>query len=170
MTVRPFLMWPDKRLRQSVPDIPGVTDDTRAIWNDMIDTMYAMPGVGLAAPQIGVMQALAVVDCSDGRDQPLRLANPRLTWVSDEMQEQTEGSPNVPNQWAKLRRPAKVRVRFLEETGEDVEQAFEGLWATSVQHQMDHLAGKLYFDRLGKVKRQMIIARHLKAMRKEDGR
>ena len=166
MTIRPFLMWPDKRLRQAVARINGVTDDVHTIWADMIDTMYAMPGVGLAAPQIGVMQALAVVDCSEGRNQPVQMANPELVWASDQLQEHTEGSPNLPNQWAKVTRPSKVRVRYVDETGASVEKEFDGLWATSVQHQIDHLGGQMFFDRLGGVKRRLMLNKHQKAMRK----
>lgn len=168
MTVRPFLMWPDPRLKQAVPRVAEVTDDVRQIWVDMIDTMNAMPGVGLGAPQIGVMQALAVVDCTDTQSQPLRLANPEVVAASEDLNEHTEGSPNIPNQWAKVKRPAVVTVRFMDEAGETVEREFDGLWATSVQHQIDHLAGKMYVDHLSPVKRRMILNRHAKLMRKES--
>lgn len=167
MTVRPFLDWPDRRLRTPVPFGVRVDDATRAIWADMIDTMYAMPGVGLAAPQIGVMQALAVVDCSDDRDSPVRMADPTIIWASDEMAVQTEGSPNLPGQWAKVSRPSAIRVRFVDHAGEVVEQDYRDLWATSVQHQVDHLAGRMFFDRLSATKRRMIIAKHEKKRRRE---
>ncbi len=123
----------------------------------MIDTMEAMPGVGLAGNQIGVMQALAVVDGSPERGQAVRMANPELIAVSDDLRSHEEASPNLPGVSAKLKRPRVVTVRYLGEHGKIVEREFEGLWSTSVQHQIDHLAGKMFFDRLSKVKRDMLL-------------
>lgn len=163
MSVRPILSWPDKRLRTAAADVPEVTDATRAIWDDMIDTMEAMPGLGLAAVQIGVMQRLAVVDCSDTRGQAVRLANPRVVVASDDLFEWDEGSPCLPGVSARIARPRQVTVRFLDETGTERERTFEDLWATSVQHQIDHLAGRMYFDRLSAVKRRMILKKAEKA-------
>ena len=166
MTVRPFVMWPHKCLRSVAAPQDHINSQIRAIWDDMIDTMYAMPGVGLAAPQIGILKALAVVDCSEQRNAPVRLANPELVWASDELAEQKEGSPNVPEQWAVVRRPKTVAVRYLDDTGAEVERIFEGLWAASAQHQIDHLCGKMFFDRLSSTKRRMILAKHEKMLRK----
>ncbi len=163
MSVRPILSWPDKRLRTAAADVPEVTDATRAIWDDMIDTMEAMPGLGLAAVQIGVMQRLAVVDCSDTRGQAVRLANPRVVAASDDLFAWDEGSPCLPGVSARIARPRQVTVRFLDETGRERERTFEDLWATSVQHQIDHLAGRMYFDRLSAVKRRMILKKAEKA-------
>lgn len=163
MTVRPILQWPDKRLRASAADVPDVTDEIRAIWNDMTDTMEAMPGLGLAAVQIGVMRRLAVVDCSDTRGQVVRLANPRVVAASDDLFEWDEGSPCLPGVSARVARPRQVTVRFLDETGAERDQTFEDLWATSVQHQIDHLAGRMYFDRLSPVKRRMVLKKAEKA-------
>ncbi len=157
MTVRPILQWPDKRLRTPAADVAAVTDETRAIWDDMIDTMDAMPGVGLAAVQIGVMQRLAVVDASDGRGQAIRLANPRVIAAADTLRPHDEASPCLPGVSARIERPAPVTVRFLNAEGEEEEREFDGLWATSVQHQIDHLAGRMYFDRLSGMKRQMLL-------------
>ncbi|MWD26944.1 peptide deformylase [Aquicoccus sp. SCR17] len=157
MSVRSCLPWPDRRLRMPAADVEAVTDEIRATWADMIDTMEAMPGVGLAAPQIGVGLRLAVVDASSERGQAIRMANPEILHASVELREHEEASPNLPGVSAKIRRPRAVTVRFLNEAGEVEERDLVGLWATSVQHQVDHLAGRMYFDRLSKTKRDMLI-------------
>ncbi|MEC7792661.1 MAG: peptide deformylase [Pseudomonadota bacterium] len=157
MTVRPVLHWPDKRLRTPAADVAEITDAVRATWDDMIDVMEAMPGVGLAAVQIGVMQRLAVVDASDTRGKAVRMANPEVLHASVQPREHEEASPCLPGVSAKITRPRAVTVRFLNAAGEIEERDFVGLWSTSVQHQIDHLAGKMYFDRLSKVKRDMLL-------------
>lgn len=157
MAVQPFLRWPDKRLRTAVPDIDKVTDETRAIWGDMADTMYAMPGVGLAAPQIGVMQRLAVVDCSDSQGQLVRMANPVIIERSHDDFEWEEASPNLPGLSAAIKRPRMVVVTYLDHHGFRVRKEFSELWSTSVQHQIDHLDGKMFFDRLGRISRDRLL-------------
>ncbi|WP_170419034.1 peptide deformylase [Ruegeria atlantica] len=157
MTVRTCLPWPDKRLRTKVEDVAEITDEIRAIWDDMIDTMEAMPGVGLAAPQIGVMLRLAVVDGSTERGKAVRLANPEILHSSIELREHDEASPNLPGVSATVKRPRAVTVKFLNEQGMVDRRDFVGIEATSVQHQIDHLNGKMYFDRLSKVKRDMLL-------------
>ncbi|MAY89327.1 MAG: peptide deformylase [Pseudooceanicola sp.] len=159
MTVRRCLPWPDRRLRTKAEDVPEITDEIRAIWDDMIDTMEAMPGVGLAAVQIGVMLRLAVVDASAERGRAIRLANPEVLHASVEFRDHEEASPNLPGVSAKISRPRAVTVRYMDDTGAVVERDFVGLEATSVQHQIDHLAGRMYFDRLSKVKRDMLLRR-----------
>ena len=159
MTVRPCLPWPDKRLRTPAAPVEAITDEIRAIWEDMIDTMEAMPGVGLAAPQIGVMLRLAVVDASNQRGKAIRLANPEILHASIEPREHEEASPNLPGVSAKITRPRAVTVRYLDAQGDVTERDFVGLEATSVQHQIDHLNGRMYFDRLSKVKRDMLLRR-----------
>lgn len=159
MTVQPFLRWPDARLRTPAEEVPEITDSVKQIWDDMIDTMDAMPGVGLAAPQIGVMLQLAVVDASDKRDKRIRMANPTILDASSIMNEHEEASPNLPGVYAKVKRPRGVAVRFMDETGMYVRRDFVGLEATSVQHQIDHLNGKMYFDRVSKVKRDILLRR-----------
>ncbi len=157
MTVRTCLPWPDKRLRTKAEDVSEITDEIRAIWDDMIDTMEAMPGVGLAAPQIGVMLRLAVVDGSAERGRVVRLANPEILHSSIELREHDEASPNLPGVSAKVKRPRAVTVKFLNEQGIIDRRDFVGIEATSVQHQIDHLNGRMYFDRLSKVKRDMLL-------------
>lgn len=157
MTIRPFVLWPDPRLRTPCAEVDAVDDQVRAIWDDMVDTMEAMPGVGLAACQIGVMRRLAVVDASLARGQAVRMANPEVLHASVEPRSHEEASPNLPGVSAMVERPRAVTVRFLNEAGAVEERDFVGLWATSVQHQIDHLAGRMYFDRLSRVKRQMLL-------------
>jgi len=129
------------------------------IWDDMVDTMEAMPGVGLAAPQIGIGLRLAVVDASDKRGQVVRMANPEVLHASVQLRKYEEASPNLPHVSALVERPRAVTVRFLNEDGQVEDRDFVGLWATSVQHQIDHLAGKLYIDRLSPLRRKMMVAR-----------
>ncbi|WP_425080176.1 peptide deformylase [Ruegeria denitrificans] len=157
MTVRTCLPWPDKRLRTKADEVTEITDDIRRIWQDMIDTMEAMPGVGLAAPQIGVMLRLAVVDGSAERGKAVRLANPEILHSSIELREHEEASPNLPGVSAAVKRPRAVTVKFLNEQGMVDRRDFVGIEATSVQHQIDHLNGRMYFDRLSKVKRDMLL-------------
>lgn len=163
MTARPCLPWPDTRLQTPAAPVPEITDEIRAIWHDMVDTMEAMPGVGLAAPQIGVMLRLAVVDASDTRGRVVRLANPEILETSPETRAHTEASPNLPGVSATLKRPARVVVRYLNEAGIIDRRTFEGLWATSVQHQIDHLNGRMYFDNLSPLKRKMLLKKAQKA-------
>jgi len=156
---RPFLPWPHPMLTSPAAPVAAITDEVRGIWDDMIAAMEAMPGVGLAAPQIGVPLQLAVVDASTERGWVVRLANPELLWASPEMRPHEEASPNLPGVSATLSRPRAVTVRFLNDEGVWDRRSFEGLWATSVQHQIDHLQGRMYFDRLSRLKRDRLIKR-----------
>lgn len=157
MPHRPFVAFPAKVLRMPAIEVDAITDDIRAIWDEMIDAMDAMPGVGLAAPQLGIALRLAVVDASDKRGQAVRMANPTILHASQELRLHEEASPNLPGVAAPLERPRAVTVRFMNEAGMYDRQDFVGLWATSVQHQIDHLNGKMYFDRLSRPKRDMLI-------------
>jgi peptide deformylase len=159
VTARRCLPWPHAVLRKPAADVPEITDEVRAHWADMIDTMEAMPGYGLAAVQIGVPMRLAVVDCSESRGQAVRMANPEVLHASGQFREHLEASPNLPGVSAVVRRPRAVTVRFLNAEGVMEDRDFVGLWATSVQHQIDHLAGKMYFDHLSPLKRKMLIAK-----------
>lgn len=165
MTIRPFLIWPDRHLRTPAVAVAAVDDRIREIWRDMLDSMYAMPGsgVGLGAPQIGILERLAVVDCSDTQSEPIRMANPEVLHASSKLNIHEEGSPNVPGLFAKVSRPRAVTVRYMDEAGETVEKDFVQLWATSVQHQIDHLDGRMFFDHLSPLKRKMLLAKHAKS-------
>lgn len=164
MTVRTCLAWPDKRLRTAAEPVDTLTDEDRQTWDDLVDTMEAMPGVGMGANQIGVLRRLIVVDASNERGQVVKMANPEVLHKSIELREHEEASPNLPGVSAVIKRPRAVTVRFMDENGEMAEKDFVGLWATSVQHQIDHINGTMYFDHLSRTKREMLIkkARKLK--------
>lgn len=162
MTVRPFLPYRDRRLHMPAEPVAAITETVRMIWDDMIDTMERMPGVGLAAPQIGIMLRLAVVDASTRRGEAVRMANPEILHESVQLRSHEEASPNLPGVSAMIERPRAVTVRFLKDAGEIEERDFVGLWATSVQHQIDHLDGRLYVDRLSPLRRKMLVARSAK--------
>ena len=157
MSVRKCIPWPDKRLRTAAAEVAEITDDVRAVWQDLIDTMEAMPGVGMGANQIGVMQRLAIVDASQERGKVVRMANPVILHSSVELREHDEASPNLPGVSAIIKRPRAVTVKFLNDKGIMDRREFVGLWATSVQHQIDHLNGKMYFDHLSRMKHEMLI-------------
>jgi len=163
--MRLCVRWPHPVLRTVAADVPEITAEVRALWAEMTEVMDAMPGYGLAAVQIGVPLRLAVVDCSDARGQAVRMANPEVLHASGQLREHQEASPNLPGVSAVIWRPRAVTVRFLNDRGLIEERDFVGLWATSVQHQIDHLAGKMYFDHLSPLKRKMLIAKAEKLRR-----
>lgn len=165
MTIRPFLPYSDRRLHIPAEPVQAITETVRMIWDDMIDTMEAMPGVGLAAPQIGIMLRLAVVDASSRRGEAVRMANPEVLHESVQLRAHEEASPNLPGVSARIERPRAVTVRFLNDQGEVEDRDFVGLWATSVQHQIDHLNGRLYVDHLSPLRRKMLVARSAKLRR-----
>lgn len=159
MTQRVCLPYPHPVLKSVAQDVGAITDDIRTIWADMVETMDAMPGYGLAAVQIGISLRLAVVDCSETRGQAILMANPMILHSSGQFREHEEASPNLPGVSAIVRRPRAVTVRYINAQGDPEDREFVNLWATSVQHQIDHLAGKMYFDHLSDLKRRMLVAR-----------
>lgn len=167
MAARLCLPYPNVCLKTPAATVEAITDAHRAIWADMVDTMDAMPGYGLAAVQIGVPLRLAVVDCSDARGQAVLMANPEVLHASGQFREHEEASPNLVGVSAVIRRPRAVTVRFMNAAGLIEERDFVNLWATSVQHQIDHLAGKMYFDHLSPLKRKMLLARADKLRKKQ---
>ncbi len=162
MTVRVCIAHPDKRLRIAAEPVAAISETVRMIWDDMVETMDAMPGYGLAAPQIGIMLRLAVVDCSEKRGQAVRMANPEILHASVQIRKHEEASPNLRGVSAVIARPRAVTVRFTNETGAVEERDFVHLWATSVQHQIDHLNGKMFIDHLSPVRRKMLVAKSQK--------
>lgn len=170
MAVRAFIPFDDRRLHSPAAPVETITETVRMIWDDMIDTMEAMPGVGLAAPQIGIMLRLAVVDASDKRGQAVRMANPEVLHASIQLRSHDEASPNLPGVWAPIKRPRAVTVRFLNDQGQIEDRDFVGLWATSVQHQIDHLNGKTYLDHLSPLRRKMLIQKSKKGSALQGGR
>lgn len=163
---KPFLMYPDRRLKTVCAEVETIDDRILGIWDDMLNAMYLMPGVGLAAPQIGQTLRLAVVDCSSTHNRPVRMANPIVLHASGKLREHEEASPNLPGLSAIISRPRAVTVQYMDENGDTIEKDFVNLWATSVQHQIDHLNGKIFIDRLKPVKRKMLLAKHLKNMKR----
>jgi peptide deformylase len=155
-------MHPDPRLKKPCAPVAAVTDEVRVLGGDMLATMYAAPGIGLAAPQVGVLSRVIVMDCVKDPEvapRPMVLLNPEVIWSSEEMNTYDEGCLSIPDQYADVTRPKIVTVRWLGLDGESHEETFDGLWATCVQHEIDHLNGKLFIDYLGPLKRQMITRR-----------
>ena len=171
MTTRRILIHPDPHLRKVCPPVREVDDTLRTLAEDMLETMYDAPGVGLAAPQIGKMKRLFVMDCTrDENDrQPTVCINPEITWISDETVTAEEGCLSIPDIYEEVTRPAAVRLAFLDLDGKAQERELDGLWATCAQHELDHLDGKLFIDYLSGIKRTM-ITRKMKKLKKEQAR
>ncbi len=168
MTIRPILLHPDPRLKKVAKPVTTVSAELRALADDMLQTMYDAPGIGLAAPQVGVLKRLFVMDCikeEGATPQPTVLLNPEVTWVSDELNTYEEGCLSVPEQYADVERPAQARVRWMDLDGKTQEEQIDGIWATCVQHEIDHLNGKLFIDYLKPLKRQMITRKMVKLKR-----
>jgi peptide deformylase len=174
MTIRPILILPDPRLKLVSAPIAAVTDEVRALASIMLDTMYDAPGIGLAAIQIGEPTRLMVIDVSrkDEERKPLALINPEIVWSSPEHSIYEEGCLSIPEYYEEVERPAVVTVRFLDAQGAECEMTAEGVLATCLQHEIDHLDGVLFIDHISKLKRDRVIRKFKKdAKRKaeEDG-
>ncbi|MAQ84612.1 MAG: peptide deformylase [Maritimibacter sp.] len=172
MTIRSILIHPDPRLKKVVPPLAEITPDIRVLADDMLQTMYDAPGIGLAAPQVGEMVRMMTMDCvkEEGEEpRPLVLINPEITWSSEETSVYEEGCLSIPEQYADVERPAEVKVSWLDVDGAAQEEHFTGLWATCVQHEIDHLDGKLFIDYLKPLKRQM-ITRKMQKLKRERAR
>ncbi len=170
--IRPILIHPDPRLKKTCAPVPEVDRAVRALMADLLQTMYEAPGIGLAAPQVGVLSRVIVIDCASGEDeQPdsVCLANPEITWSSEETREHEEGCLSIPDIYAMITRPEAVRVRYLDRDGREVERDFHGVQATCVQHEIDHLDGKLFIDYLSPTRRQMITGK-MKKLKRERTR
>jgi peptide deformylase len=168
MTLRPILIHPDPRLKTVADPVPAITDEIRRLADDMLETMYDAPGIGLAAPQIGQMSRLLVMDAAKEDEEtarPMVLVNPAVTWSSEARSVYEEGCLSIPEQFAEVERPAEVEVRWLGLDGETHTERFDGLWATCVQHEIDHLDGRLFIDYLKPMKRQMITRKMVKLKR-----
>jgi peptide deformylase len=139
----------------------GVTDDLRALMDDMLETMYAAPGIGLAAIQVGVPQRIIVMDLArdDEAPQPRYFVNPEILWRSEEIAASEEGCLSVPEIFDEVERPAQVKIRYLDYQGEEIEEDAEGLFAVCIQHEMDHLEGVLFIDHLSRLKRERAVKR-----------
>ena len=168
--IRSILIHPDPRLKKRCDPVTEFTGDLAALARDMLETMYDAPGIGLAAPQVGVNRRMIVMDCiKDGAPEPMVLVNPEVVWGSEDQTSYEEGCLSIPDQYAEVKRPASVTVRWVDLDGQPQERTFEGLWSTCVQHEIDHLDGKLFIDYLGPLKRQM-ITRKMEKLKREMAR
>ena len=165
MALLPILVAPDPVLKTKATPVATVDDSLRQLMDDMLETMYDAPGIGLAAPQIGVSKRVIVMDIAqeDEPKAPLCMVNPELVWVSDEDATYEEGCLSVPEHYADVVRPAEIRVRYLDRDGKQQELKTGGLLATVIQHEMDHLDGILFIDHLSSLKRNMILRKLLKS-------
>ncbi len=202
------MLIPDPRLRQVASPVSAIDDRIRALVDDMFETMYDAPGIGLAAPQIGVMERVVVVDCArreaedenpdddgggaaraedpgqdgsgpviDGQEEPepepdpdpIAMINPEITWFSDELSVYEEGCLSIPDYYEDVERPALCTVRYMDMEGRMVERRLSGLLSTCVQHEVDHLDGRLFIDYLSRLKRERITKKFQKAARRAAG-
>ena len=165
---RTILLHPDPRLKKMAEPVADIDDALRTLADDMLETMYDAPGIGLAAPQIGISQRLIVLDCvkqTDEPPRPIKMFNPEIVSASDALNVYEEGCLSLPEQYADVTRPAEVEVRWMDQDGAARQEVFTGLWATCVQHEIDHLNGKLFIDHLKPLKRQMITRKMVKMKR-----
>ena len=171
MAVRDILMIPDKRLRLKSEPVKAVDKSLRALVDDMFESMYAAPGIGLAAIQIGVPQRVVTMDLAkkDDPKNPQVFINPEVTWKSDELATYEEGCLSIPEYYEEVARPIAVKVKYLDLDGKVQEIAAEGLLATCLQHETDHTNGVLFIDYISKLKRDMVMKRFKKAAKKTDG-
>ena len=168
MTLRPIITLPDeKTLRQVSKPVASVDADTRKLWDDMLETMYDAPGIGLAAIQIGVPQRLLVIDLAkEGEEpKPLFVANPEIVWSSDAKSDYEEGCLSIPDYYEMVTRPAEIRMRYLDRQGEAKEILASGLLSTCLQHEIDHLNGVLFLDHISRLKRERVIKKFAKAQK-----
>jgi peptide deformylase len=175
MALLPIIEVPDALLRAPSTPIERVDDELRGLVADMFDTMYAAPGIGLAAVQVAIPRRLMVIDLQDPEEEggepvrkPYAFINPEIVWSSDERRTYNEGCLSIPDQYAEIERPARVRARWLDEHGQQNEAEVDGLLATCVQHEVDHLNGILFIDYLSRLKRDIVL-RKLAKLRKEQG-
>ena len=168
MTKYEIVLHPDKKLKKKCLPVSEVTAEIRSIGSRMLETMYDAPGIGLAAPQVGILKRIFVMDCSE-KDQiskPYICINPEITWVSDHKSNYEEGCLSIPDFYGEIMRPSEIKMNCLNENGEFLEYHFEGLKATCAQHEIDHLNGVLFIDYLGRVKRQIITTK-MKKIKKQ---
>lgn len=170
MALLPILTAPDPRLKKKSLPVAAVDAGVRQLMDDMLETMYAAPGIGLAAPQVGALKRVIVLDIDreETKTGPLFMANPEIVEASDEDVTYEEGCLSVPDHYSDVARPAAVRVRYLDRDGKKQELACEGLLATCVQHEIDHLDGILFIDHISSLKRNMILRKLLKARKEKE--
>ena len=168
MAILPILRFPDPRLRRPCTPVTQLDERLRQLAADMLDTMYAAPGRGLAGPQVGVMQRIFVMDANrdpEAERKPMVLLNPEIIWESEEQNVYEEGCLSIPEQYAEVTRPSQVKVSWLGLDGKQHQEEFDGLWATCAQHEIDHLDGVLFIDHISAMRRQMITRKMVKLKR-----
>ncbi|HTQ14651.1 MAG TPA: peptide deformylase [Rhizomicrobium sp.] len=170
MAILPIITAPDPRLKRISEPVDKVDAEVRRLMDDMLETMYAAPGIGLAAPQVGALKRVIVLDIAreDEEPQPLKMANPEIIWVSEEDATYNEGCLSLPEHYADVSRPAACKVRYLDYQNEIRVLEADGLLATCVQHEMDHLDGILFLDHLSKLKKSIALRKLAKAKRLKD--
>ena len=171
MALKKIILHPDPMLKKTCAPFERVDKDVLRLADDMLETMYDAPGVGLAAPQIGVLSRMFVMDCTGKEDEPdpRVFINPEVVWTSDETNVYNEGCLSLPDMFEDVERPAQARVKYIDLDGNEQEEEFDGLWSTCAQHEIDHLNGKLFIDYLSGLKRSMITKKMLK-LKKELAR
>lgn len=172
MAIRPLVILPDSQLRLVSAPVATITPEIRKLAEDMLETMYDAPGIGLAAIQIGEPVRLITIDVSKKSDDdeetpkaPMVFVNPEVTWSSDELSVYEEGCLSIPEYYAEVERPASVRVKYVDRDGREQEIKAEGLMATCLQHEIDHLNGVLFIDHISKLKRDMVMRKFRKLAR-----
>jgi peptide deformylase len=167
MAVRPILTVPDPLLKQVSTPVEAVDDELRALMDDMLETMYAAPGIGLAAVQIGVARRVIVMDLArEGEDkQPRFFVNPEILWSSEELISCEEGCLSIPEIYDEVERPAEVRIRYMNRQGETIEEECDELYSVCIQHEMDHLEGIVFIDHLSRLKRDRAVSKVKKLVR-----
>lgn len=170
MAKRPILIAPDPRLKAVAQDVPKVDSEVRKLVDDMLETMYAADGIGLAAVQIGVAQRVIVMDIDqkDGKKNPRVFINPKITWASEEIATFEEGCLSVPDIWDEVERPTAIRAEYLDRDGKPQTVEADGLLADCLQHEMDHLDGVLFIDHLSRLKRSMALRKLAKAKKQKE--
>ena len=170
MAILPIIVAPDARLKIKAKPVLRVDDGVRRLMDDMLETMYLAPGIGLAAPQVGVAKRVLVVDAAREGEQPapLKIANPKILWQSEELATYSEGCLSLPEHYADVTRPASIRLRYLDYQNEIRELECSGLLATCIQHEMDHLEGLLFVDHISSLKRNIILRKLAKAKRQAE--
>ena len=169
MSLLPIITAPDQRLQSSALPVTSVDAEIRRLMDDMLETMYGAPGIGLAAPQVGISKRVLVIDVNMNENgepgDPLLVANPTLSWISENRKTTEEGCLSLPGQYAEVERPAQIRVEFIDQHNRNQEFEVDGLVAACLQHEMDHLDGRLFIDHLSRLKKNMILRKLAKSKR-----
>lgn len=168
MAIRDIIIAPDPRLKKVCKPVDTIDEETATLMTDMLETMYAAPGVGLAAPQVGVHKRIIVVDPARGKEtpNPHLIANPEIVWSSEETKVHEEGCLSLPLYYEDVTRPDRIRLQYLDENNKTCELEAEGFFSVVIQHEMDHLEGTLFVDHISSIKRSMIL-RKLKKSKKQ---